>query len=81
MQAATLKGILSTSACVEARDISESSIQYIEERMEASAPGSEVKKYVNIVGGRTGCWANRLVMTELTDAGLGSFATPIPGPL
>jgi len=80
-QATTFKRILSTSACVEARDISESSIQYIEERMEANAPGSELKKYVNMIGGRTGCWANRLVVTELTDAGLGGFATPIPGPL
>ena len=80
-QAARLKTTLTNTSCGEARELAESSIQYIEERLLASAPGSEVKKYVNVTGGRAGCWANRLIMRELAAVGLDSFATPIPGPL
>jgi hypothetical protein len=80
-QVTRLKKTLSTSACVEARELSESSIQYIEERILAAATGSEVRKYVNVTGGRANCWSNRLMMRELAEIGLESFATPIPGPL
>jgi len=69
---------LASGHCPMMRNHMSKSLSYAAERIEADGGGSEVKKWVNVAGGREGSPMLDRVVRVLRDAGL--IASLVPGP-
>ena len=66
-----LERLLRSSTCVSAVRHATETVGYVRERLAATGPGSEKKKFVNIAAGSLSSVALKRLMAELQQAGFG----------